>query len=74
MNDTIGPLIAGVVVVIAAFAVLIVVKVRMKKDSEDKPAEMVEMEMQELIERAKADMEVGETEEAGPELKEGRDE
>lgn len=78
MDGFLTSMITGVVIVAAAFGVLILVKTRMKKDAGElnKPAEVVEMEMQELIAKAKADMEkngtepTDQSETAGPTLSE----
>jgi len=52
------PLITGVGIVFVAVWVLMAVPSRMKKNQKalEKPPEVVEMEMQELIEKAKAEM------------------
>jgi len=59
MDGFVGALITGVVIVVVAFAVVLIVRNRMKKKTEEfnKPPEVVESEMQALIAKAKADME-----------------
>jgi flagellar biosynthesis/type III secretory pathway M-ring protein FliF/YscJ len=71
-----------VIIVVVAFGVLIVVRAKMKKNMEEtnKPTEIAEMEMQELIAKAKADMEKekaeeeNNTEEPSKDGEEGKDE
>jgi len=58
MDSFIVPLITGVGIVFVAVWVLMAVRSRMKKNQKelDKPPEVIEMEMQELIEKAKVEM------------------
>jgi len=58
MDGFMVPLITGVGIVFVAVFVLMAVRGKMKKNQKelDKPPEVIEMEMQELIEKAKAEM------------------
>jgi len=58
MDGFMVPLITGVGIVFVAVWVLMAVRSRMKKNQKEleKPPEVIEMEMQELIEKAKAEM------------------
>ena len=59
MEGFVGALITGVVIIVVAFGVLILIRKKIKKGTEEssKPPELVEAEMQELIAKAKADLE-----------------
>lgn len=59
MDGFMTALVTGVAIVVVAFGVVLVVRNKIKKDTEgsNKPSEIAEQEMQDLIAKAKADME-----------------
>jgi len=69
MDGFVGPMVTGVAIVMVAFGVVLVAKSKIKKGMEDsnKPPEVKEAEMQELIAKAKADMEKRGKEDGGGE-------
>jgi len=61
MDGFMTALMTGVAITVVAFGVVIAVRGRMKKKAKElnKPPEVIEAEMQDLIAKAKADMETG---------------
>jgi len=59
MDGFMTALLTGVAIVVVAFGVVLVVRNKIKKDTEgpNKPPEIAEQELQELIAKTKADME-----------------
>ncbi|MCL1839738.1 hypothetical protein FWF89_01915 [Candidatus Saccharibacteria bacterium] len=59
MDGLMPAMLTGVAIIVGAFLVVGIVRNRMKKKSDElnRPPEVVEAEMQELVAKAKADME-----------------